>query len=218
MVTTALLVSVAVEGEASMGSNLQRLSRAHFQFTLDLYRNLLDEPGGRHNIVFSPYSITNVLSKLFLGAGTNSNTSRQLRHVLHYDDLTSYEVHSAFRRVLENFDDPYYNDTVYLANGVFKQAGVVVSSFYERALEEFYMTHLDEVDFSRDEATARNFINRWVRLHTGDRISQLLSHPLDANTKLVLVNAVVMKVRWLFRFDKAQTFTKGLFYVDSHRR
>ncbi|KAG8234909.1 hypothetical protein J437_LFUL013386 [Ladona fulva] len=199
-------------------TNVQRLSRAHFEFTLDLYRHLMDEPGGRENVIFSPYSITTVLSMLFLGAGANSNTSRQLREVLHYNNLSYSEVHNAFKLVLENFHDSYYNDTVRVANGVFKQAGVPVSSYYERALKEFYKTQMDVVDFEKDEGSARNAINKWVSRHTGGKITELLVRPLSSGTKLLLVNALAMRARWLLRFEESHTFAKGLFYTHAQRR
>jgi serine protease inhibitor len=200
------------------GTDVQRLSRAHFEFTLDLYRHLMDSPGGRENVIFSPYSIYSVLSMLFLGAGATSSTSRQLREVLHYTNLSYTEVHIAFKLVLENFQDAYYNDTLQVANGVFKQAGVSVSPHYERALKEFYKSRMDELDFVHNESAAREVINRWVSRHTGERITELLAQPLSADTQLILVNALAMKARWLFRFDEAQTFAKGLFYINSQRR
>ncbi|XP_046406653.1 leukocyte elastase inhibitor-like [Ischnura elegans] len=199
-------------------TNVQRLSRAHFEFTLDLYRHLMDEPGGRENVIFSPYSITTVLSMLFLGAGANSNTSRQLREALHYNNLSYSEVHNAFKLVLENFHDSYYNDTVMVANGVFKQAGVPVSSYYERALQEFYKTQMDVVDFRKDEGSARGIINSWVSRNTGGKIPELLPRPLPSATKLLLVNALAMRARWLLRFEESHTFAKGLFYTHAQRR
>jgi len=116
------------------------------------------------------------------------------------------------------FQDSYYNETVQSANGVFRQSGVGVSSYYERALEEFYKTRMDALDFAGDEAGARDFINEWVSSHTDHRIQQLLAKPLAADTQLVLVNALAMKARWLFSFDEAHTFAKGLFYINSQRR
>ncbi|CAB3369776.1 Hypothetical predicted protein [Cloeon dipterum] len=217
--TAALLVHVASpQSSLAYGTNVQRLSRAHFEFTLDLYRHLMEAPGGRDNVLFSPYSIYNVLSMLFLGAGASSDTSRQLRQALHYTNMSYAEVHNAFKLVLENFQDSYYNDTVQVANGVFRQQGVGVSSYYERALEEFYKTRMDELDFAGDQESTRTFINDWVSQRTGHRIQQLLTKPPAADTQLVLVNALSMRARWLFSFDEAHTFAKGLFYINSQRR
>lgn len=106
VVSAAVLL---VNSGLTHGTNVQRLSRAHFEFTLDLYRHLMEAPGGRENVLFSPYSIYNVLSMLFLGAGATSDTSRQLREALHYTNLSYAEVHNAFKLVLENFQVRHKN-------------------------------------------------------------------------------------------------------------
>jgi hypothetical protein len=101
-------------------SEVQRLSRAHFDFTLDLYSVLIgrdprkaalahDEVGAgagdqqhqnvdvskEHNLLLSPYSVASVLSMLYLGAGARSNTSLQLRHGMSYHNLSYSEVRSS---------------------------------------------------------------------------------------------------------------------------
>ena len=56
----------------------QALSKAHFEFSLDLYKTLLVN-FENNNLIVSPYSINLLLSMLFLGTSSSSNSSRQLR-------------------------------------------------------------------------------------------------------------------------------------------
>lgn len=110
---TALTAAVALAAlsdanPAGSSSGLQqRFSRAHFEFSLALYSALVDVYGTPSsdgyqrgasdnreagNLVFSPFSVSTVLAMVFLGAGSASNTSLQLRSALRLDNLSFQEV------------------------------------------------------------------------------------------------------------------------------
>ncbi|CAG0921675.1 unnamed protein product [Notodromas monacha] len=195
-------------------SEVQKLSRAHFDFTLELYSLLVGDSGdSRGNLLLSPYSLTSVLSMLYLGAGARSNTSLQLRNGLSYHNLSYSEVHRGFRQVVKNFEEPYYEGVVEAANAMFQQQGIPVSSYYSKALEEFYHSELDELDFAHNEPAARERINKWARKKTRGKIRHLIARPLGLETKLILANALYFRGKWLYPFNRALTFDKGLFYV-----
>ena len=99
------------------------------------------------NLVFSPYNVQTVLSMLFLGTSSGSNSSLQLRRVLHYDNVTYVNAHYAYRDVIKNFKDKYYDHKVLSANGLFVQDGIGISSPYDRALREFYSSKVEHMDF-----------------------------------------------------------------------
>lgn len=109
-----LTVVVTVSDLAAATENLgQQLSRSHFEFSLELYKtvNTMSE-GGTENLVFSPFSVNSVLSMLFLGTGSASTSSAQLRSVLHYDNMSYVNVHKAFKAAFHVFDDKYYQKKV----------------------------------------------------------------------------------------------------------
>ena len=147
------LALLPLSASAAAAANLaQRLSRAHFEFSLDLYGELVegleeDAGGEGANLVYSPYSVQSVLSMLFLGTSSSSGSSRQLRSALKYDNISYVDVHSGMRKVAENFADVYYERKVRAANALFVQNGVAVSAPYERALREFYRSRVSHVDF-----------------------------------------------------------------------
>jgi serpin B len=63
------------------------------------------------------------------------------------------------------------------------------------------------VDFQTAADAARAAINTWVSERTHGRISKLLGPgDVDPSTRLVLVNAVYLKAKWLLAFDKQATF------------
>ena len=216
---------------AAAAANLaQRLSRAHFEFSLNLYGELVDgleedsDGGGGGegegegaNLVYSPYSVQSVLSMLFLGTSSSSGSSRQLRSALKYDNISYVDVHSGMRKVVENLDDVYYERKGRGANALFVQNGVAVSAPYERALREFYRSRVTHVDF-RDAGRAVEAVNDWVDDVTGGQIPALLDAPPAAEAKLLLVNAMSMSAKWLNPFSPVDTFEKGLFFLGDDRR
>ena len=218
-----MLALLPLSASAAAAANLaQRLSRAHFEFSLDLYGELvegLEEGAGGEgaNLVYSPYSVQSVLSMLFLGTSSSSGSSRQLRSALKYDNISYVDVHSGMRKVAENFADVYYERKVRAANALFVQNGVAVSAPYERALREFYRSRVSHVDF-RDAGRATEAVNDWVDDVTGGQIPALLDAPPAADAKLLLVNALSMSAKWLNPFSPVDTFEKGLFFLGDDQR
>lgn len=237
-----LLAVMAVTANPTLtatGNLLQRFSRSHFAFSLDLYSALAaqnplndDSPGegGRNsssNLLFSPYSLSTVLAMIFMGAGAGSSTSFQLRSALHLNNFSFSDVHATYKTVLTKLADPYYSDVLAVANGVFQQEEQQqqddsTTSTYRRALDEFYGSQLQTLDFARiSPQMAVAAINTWAWNLTDGRISSLLpskSTAVDQTTRLVLASGLAFRSQWLFRFDPAMTFDKGLFYTSSKKR
>ena len=75
----------------------QALSKAHFEFSLNLYRGLANSIDPGEGFVYSPYCINLALSMLFLGTRSASETSNQFRRVLGYEGISYVDVHTAFK-------------------------------------------------------------------------------------------------------------------------
>ena len=86
----------------------EAISKAHFEFSLDLYKTLVLENNRTDNLVVSPYSVNLVLSMLFLGTIDVSNTSRQLRSIMHLKGASYVDIHNGFKNIVSNFDQNYY--------------------------------------------------------------------------------------------------------------
>ncbi len=223
---------------------VQKLSKAHFEFSLELYRELVRQgearedddggggvgggvggvggAGGGHsgNLVCSPYSVYSVLSMLFLGTSSLSESSRQLRAALHFNDVSYVDAHTAFGEVSRSFaEDRYYERKVRSANALFAQEGTEVSPHYARALLEFYRARVEALDFrNADPAQTVGVVNDWVSDVTDGAIPRLLDSPPAGDTRLLIVNALSMDAKWLHPFDPNETFDKGLFFLPGGQR
>ena len=120
LVGTIFYVLLFCVDPASMSKNGRKLSRSHFEFSIDLYRELSQDFSDK-NLIFSPFLVNSVLSVLFLGTSSFSNSSRQLRQALHFDNISYVDVHKSFKEIIKNFDDIYYKSKLYKATGVFYQ-------------------------------------------------------------------------------------------------
>lgn len=212
----------------SEGMDLQRFSRSHFAFSLDLYSALADQTSNNNesedgNLLFSPYSISTALSMIFLGAGAGSSTSLQLRSVLHLNNFSFSDVHDSYKTVISKLADPYYGEFLVAVNNIFQQEGIYISEKYKRALQEFYDVQIQSKEFVRHPQKAIDNLNSWARNFTGQKVinSRQKSAPTeltDPNFGMTLTNGLAFRSHWLFRFDPASTFDKGLFYTTSKKR
>lgn len=221
-----LLLNISPSHGASIGKSAdnkltQKLSKAHFEFSLNLYKELVADmgDGGDNNLVYSPYSVNSVLSMIFLGTSSSSNSSMQLRSLLRYDGISYVDVHNAFKEVVGILDGNYYEKKVRSANGLFVQKGVQVTAPYDRALREFYRAKIEEMDFrNSDPGETMGVVNDWVNDVTDGQIPALLSVPPSKDSKLLLINALFMDAKWLYPFNPLETFDKGLFFLPDNQR
>ena len=85
--------------EKSDKERSQALSKSHFEFSLNLFRELTLASSSEEdvNFVFSPYCVNLALSMMFLGTRSASPTSNQFRKVLGYEGISYVDVHKAFK-------------------------------------------------------------------------------------------------------------------------
>lgn len=194
------------------------------QLGLDLQRQLT-EGKGSGNLCLSPYSIQTALAMTYAGAA--GETREEMAKVLHYPQGDAIHASiSGLREALgkaqaktvemaaggrnEKKGDPM---TLQVANRLFGQQGFEFKEPFLKLLQDSYQAPLEPLDFAQSAAAAKH-INGWVEKQTKDRIKDLISpEALGADTRLVLVNAVYLKVPWAKEFSKEATKPKP-FAID----
>jgi serine protease inhibitor len=89
-----------------------------------------------------------------------------------------------------------------VANSLFVQDGFALKQRFLDDLARDFGAGVRTVDFTSAEAA--QIINAWVRQQTRDRIEKLFDE-LPGNTKLVLANAIYLKVKWVDKFESDST-------------
>src|SRR5262249_36876531 len=92
-----------------------------------------------------------------------------------------------------------------VANALWGQKGYTFLPDFVRLTKGVYQAGLKELNFAMPEQ-ARKTINAWVEQQTRDKIKDLIpSGILNADTRLVLTNAIYFKGDWATPFPKGAT-------------
>jgi serpin B len=157
------------------------------------------------NLALSPASISQALSMAF--AGARGATASQIAAALDFT-LPPARLGSAFNaadRSLANVNGP--DTTLDIANALYGQTGQRFRQAFLDVLARDYGAGLRTADFEHATDAARAAINAWVSAQTRGKIPALLGPgDFDPLTKLVLVNAVYLKAKWLEPFAHQDTF------------
>lgn len=197
-------------------ADLQTLVDGNNSFALDMYQSLHSENG---NLILSPFSISLALAMTY--AGARGNTESQMADVLHFTQ-GQQGTHSAFNALdLKLESDPINLDKdqeplkLNIANAVWaEQTYAFLPEFLDR-LAINYGAGIHLADFVNNFNNERRSINDWVSDKTEDKINDLLPDgSLNADTRMVLVNAIYFKADWRSQFDADSTYDATFHLLD----
>jgi len=209
-ILAALMSSDAVRGDWQGDDKTAALADGANRFALDLYKRA---GSADQNLIFSPYSIDTAL--LMTYAGAHGDTAAGMARVLHLPaGLAPADLHQAAGKLIARFQTArdHASGTLRVANALWAQQGVQWLPPFLDLLDKNYQAKLATLNFA-DAEQARKTINDWVAQQTADKIQQLISSGvLNADTRLVLTNAVYFKADWQDPFEKFMT-ADGDFHV-----
>jgi serpin B len=172
-----------------------------------MYEQLRQHSG---NLFFSPFSIRTALSMTQTGAG--GETAAQMIKALRISSSAgTSQVDSAdLIHRLQSAGDGKYELAV--ANSLWGQDGAPLQPEFLELIARHYDGRMVPVDFRGAAEAARVEINRWVEDKTKQKIRDLIpTGGLDADTRLVLANAVYFKGIWVRQFKKIATRDEPFF-------
>ncbi len=193
-------VDVAPEAAAAPGKSA---ADSVNQFALDLYGKINTGDG---NVFFSPYSIDTALAMTY--AGARGDTAAEMKATLHFPkDMTDEQLQAAFGTLMksQNADKDKQGYELHVANGLWGKRGAAWAPAFVATLKNVYDAGLTEADFSDPQAASKQ-INGWVSDKTHDKIKDLIpADAINAQTRMVLVNAIYMKAAWENQFHPSAT-------------
>ncbi|HYP99286.1 MAG TPA: serpin family protein [Polyangiaceae bacterium] len=210
--------------------------KANNEFGTALFAALREESAGQ-NFLTSPISASLALGMTY--AGASGETRTQMAHALRLapsadGDPSFFEGQNALSQALAQrgtsaFEmeqanrgkyGPPLNASDYslrLVNSLWGEASYPWQASFTKALAVNYGAELCRRDFKHQSQPTRLEVNRWVSAHTNDRINDLLPEPaVTANTRLLLVNALHLKLPWEDEFFEGAT--KPLPFTRSDRK
>ncbi|XP_030028030.1 antichymotrypsin-2 isoform X2 [Manduca sexta] len=162
------------------------------------------------SVVSSPLSAEYLLALLALG--TTEPAHSELLTALDIPDNDS--IRSSFGAVsakLKGIKGVTFN----VANKIYiKDGGYELVPELKEDAEKVFDAEFEKVDFD-NSAAAADLINKWVENKTNEKIKDLLSSDsFNADTRLVLVNALYFKGNWKTQFDAMNTIEQP-FHIDA---
>jgi serpin B len=187
---------------ATESEDLSQLTTSHTAFAFSLYK---EAHSATDNLLFSPHSIADCLSLVYIGA--RGETERQMARALHLtlDAKALLKAAPQLNQSLTPHSLEHHSYQYTSANALFVDQSIFLLTDFRYAVEQQFKAFLDKINFtSTKEALAT--INNWVSDKTNHNIPQILQQDdLNAGTRLVLVNALYFQGNWKFPFDLTKT-------------
>lgn len=182
------------------------LTAANGNFALDLFKQINGEEPADKNIFISPFSISTALTMTTNGAA--GQTLDGMQSTLQIAGLGLAEVNTSYKTLLNTLPLLDTNTKLKLANSIWHQTDYPVLSSFLQSNSTYYNSDILPVNFRNPAVIGQ--VNDWVETHTDGLIKETISE-LDANTIMLLINAIYFKGAWRTKFDPASTQTADFF-------
>lgn len=206
---------------------LQAVVDADNAFAFDMFGALRGGAAGK-NLLASPITVSMALAMTY--AGAQGDTATQMAKTLHWDTLGAdvHRGHNALNQALEargadafaqaakgsyqsGKEPKAENYRVHMVNSVWGEKTYTWEPPFLDVLAKNYGTGVYVADFKQSFDAERGRINLWVSGETKNKINDLLpAGALDKDTRMVLVNAMHLKLPWQSTFGSYGT-AKGDF-------
>jgi serpin B len=198
---------------STASTDLPAVVRGNAAFGLNLYARLRKAPG---NTFLSPYSLSTALA--MTAAGARGETARQMAEVLGLP-ADPARTNAAFAALVESLRPPGARPPyeLHTANALWGQRGYRFREEFLATLRGSYRATFEAVDFEHATESARQTINASVEKETAGKIRDLIAAGvLDAQTRLVLTNAIYFKGSWSNPF-RAEATREDDFHLPGNR-
>jgi serpin B len=195
-------------------ADARSLVEANNRFAFDLYARLR---GPSDNLFLSPFSISTAFAMTYAGAA--GRTADEMASVFRFP-LEQERLHPTYGALVRSLDrgSQLGGYELRVANRTWGQQGFPFVDEFLRITREDYGAEMQQADFVKDFESARRSVNSWVEQQTRDRIRDLFPPgSIDADSRLVLANAIYFKGLWASQFDRDLT-RDGTFHLSATER
>jgi serpin B len=209
-----MATSVLLAGEPAKETDKLLFPENNNRFAVDLYKKLQKKDV---NLIFSPYSISTAFGFVYTGA--KSGTAEQIASTFYFE-TNACNTADQFARVQSVINDIEKESGINLhsVNGLWIQKNYHILQSFMSAATEDYEASVSHVDFKKDCEKVRLNINQWVEKNTQSKIKNLIAPGmLDSLTRMVLVNAIYFKAKWMHQFKEKST-VKAPFYKSNGKQ
>ena len=180
--------------------DLGGLAKSNNALAVDLYAKARAQAG---NLALSPISISTALTMTWGGA--RGETAAQMKKVLHAEGDADKAM-DVSGKLVASFGGADSKVTLRVANRLFGEKTYSFEQAYLDRTKAAFGAPLEGLDFKHAFDPSRIHINEWVAKQTQDRIKDLIPKGgVNAETRLVLTNAIYFLGDWMSPFKKEST-------------
>lgn len=201
-----------MEQAISHSSNIAfEQSIANFSFSL------YGEVEKNGNELVSPYSVSAALLLLMLG--TDGTTKAQMMSSI-FKNKIPRDINLGYQILNRKLvDGTNTGATLSVANRLFANRIFRILDSYTTNALKYYGSPVELLDFVNQREQSRTRINNWIATRTNNKIKDMIPpRIIDANTIIVLANAIYFKGTWKTQFDPTNTAKKAFFVGQNEPR
>jgi serine protease inhibitor len=187
-----------------------KLVAADNRFAFKLFRQVATQEATEANVLISPLSVGMALGMAYNGAAGGTRDAMQA--TLELQGMSLQEVNEAYQSLIALLRDLDPTVEFILANSVWHRHEIPVVAAFLENMRSYFDADVTAMDFAAPGAA--DVINGWVRDHTGGRIDEIVTPPIDPLTIMFLINAIYFKGTWTTEFDPDDTRDAAFYRID----
>ncbi|MBT9544867.1 MAG: serpin family protein [Candidatus Sericytochromatia bacterium] len=178
------------------------LASANTRFGVDLFQKVVAaQPQANHFI--SPLSVSIALGMVYNGAA--GETRAEMGKTLQVAGLDSSQFNQAQLTLRKRLMNQGTGVRVDLANALWAKKGTEFNPSFVKTNQDFFGARVTALDFA--DPLSVQTINAWASENTQGKIPKVLSQ-IEAQTLMILMNAIYFKGTWTTPFEKGETTPK----------
>ncbi|XP_065367050.1 antichymotrypsin-2-like isoform X3 [Calliphora vicina] len=207
-----LLISPSPTLSVRQPKTSNNMADTHFNkgletFGVRLFSELV-KTNRQKNIVFSPFSIQTCIAMARMGA--EGKTALEMDEGLALAAQNPEDMANNYHAILAIYEN---SPILKIANKIYVMQNYEVQEKFNELLTKQFFSSAESLNFANSDSAAKT-INTWVEGKTNNLIKDLVSpQVLNADTRLVLVNAIHFKGEWVHQFPEKDTREMD-FYLD----
>ncbi|AOV09286.1 hypothetical protein BI350_16130 [Sporosarcina ureilytica] len=167
------------------------------------------EPDEDGNLFISPTSLFMALSMIYNGA--EGSTKEEIAQTLKLDGIETEALNKANASLMNRLQKDSDSIQLDIANSIWLNKEFHFQEAFSANNQNYFNAEIEEIDIG--DAASADKINKWVANATNDKITEMVTSPLNPNMVTYLLNAVYFKGDWTYAFEEEITKNEP-FYLD----
>lgn len=172
-------------------------------FTLKFLKAMNDADNSGKSFVYSPLSITYVLS--MVNAAAEGTTRTELQNTLGFSNGKIKELNGFCKTLIDGLPKVDTSVQIHIANAIYVNKNYKLKKQFQQDMKGYYGANAESLDFSSSKTLNR--INDWCKKKTKGLVPEILSE-VNPGAVSYLLNAIYFKAAWTYPFEERYTETE----------